>query len=82
MNFNIDYNYSLDTIFKIHFKEELNKNDSLVIKYRGIASIFGEKSNNQCSLKIIYRDNKKSTSNTKRSLQTTVNPDDKFYIFG
>ena len=34
MNFNKDNNYSLNTIFKIYFKEELNNNDSLVIIYR------------------------------------------------
>jgi len=81
MNFNKDNNYSLNTIFKIHFKEKLYKNESLVIKYRGISMIEG-KSNNQCSLKIIYRDNKNYDSNIKRSLQSAVDPDEEFYIFG
>ena len=82
MNFNKDNNYSLNTIFKIYFKEELNNNDSLVIIYRGITSKIEGKSNNQCSLKIINGDNKNSTSNSKRNLQSPVNPDEKFYIFG
>ena len=82
MNFNKNNNYSLKTIFKIYFKEELFKNDSLVIKYRGIASMIEERSNNQCYLKIINGDNKKSTSIIKRSLQAAVDPDEKFYIFG
>ena len=82
MNFNKDNNYSLNTLFKIYFKEELNNNDSLVIIYRGITSKIEGKSNNQCSLKIINGDNKNSTSNSKRNLQSPVNPDEKFYIFG
>jgi len=81
MNFNKNNNYSLNTIFKINFKEELNKNESLVIKYRGISMIEG-KSNNKCSLKIMYGDNKNHSSIIKRSLQSAVDPDERFYIFG
>ena len=82
MNFNKKNNYSLDTIFKINFKEGFHINDSLVIKYRGIGSMVGEKSVNQCTLKIINEDNKNYTSNIKRSLQAAVNPDEEYYIFG
>ena len=82
MNFNKDNNYSLDTIFKINFKEGLHINDSLIIKYRGINSMTGGKSINQCTLKIINEDNKNYTPSIKRKLQSAVNPDDVYYIFG
>ena len=82
MNFKKDNNYSLDTIFKINFNEGFYINDSLVIKYRGMSSLTGGKSINQCTLNIINEDNINSTSNIKRKLQSAINPDDKYYIFG
>lgn len=82
MNFDKGNSYSLNTMFKLNFKELFHNNDSLVIEYRGKSSIIEGKSINQCSLKIINEENINSTPNLKRSLQSTVNPDEEYYIFG
>ena len=78
MNFNKSNNYNLNTIFYIYSKNQINLNNSLIIKYKGISSLDMYKSINECSIKIIKKENY-SIQNKKRNLQEKLS--EEFYIF-
>ena len=71
INFNKSENYLLNKTFNIDFKNGFNKNNSFIIKYKGINYKTGKLSFNECLLEI-KKDN-------KRNLQTATSTETEYY---